>query len=76
MKQQKIFQRLEEELGKLNEEKSKLEAQLADPAFYNNKEQFQKLDEAYRAMVIKVNEKSKAYDTAFELVLELEEKIG
>ena len=75
-KQQKIFQKLEEELGKLNEEKAKLEAQLADPAFYNNKEQFQKLDEAYRSMVIKVNEKSKAYDTAFELVLDLEGKLG
>lgn len=73
---QKNFQKLEEELNKLNEEKAKLEAQLADPAFYSDKEKFMRLDDQYRSLTLKLEEKTKAYDKAFEQVLELEEKLG
>ncbi|WP_276134470.1 ABC-F family ATP-binding cassette domain-containing protein [Polluticoccus soli] len=75
-KQQKTFQRLEEELAKMNEEKAKLEAQLGDPTFYADKEKFRELDEKYRQHTAKLDAKSKEYDKAFELMLELEEKIG
>jgi len=75
-KQQKVFQKLEAEVNKLQEEKTKLEAQLADPEFYNNKEKFLKLDEEYRRLTAKFDEASKAYDTAFEKMLEMEEKLG
>ncbi|MCD6063988.1 MAG: family ATP-binding cassette protein [Flavipsychrobacter sp.] len=75
-KQQKIFQKLEEELARMNEEKAKLEAQLGDPAFYADKEKFRELDEKYRQHSAKLEAKSKEYDKVFELVLELEEKIG
>lgn len=75
-KQQKLFQKLEAEVNKLQEEKTKLEAQLADPEFYNNKEKFLKLDEEYRRLTAKFAEASKAYDTAFEKMLEMEEKLG
>ena len=75
-KQQKVFQKLEAEVNKLQEEKAKLEAQLADPEFYNNKEKFLKLDEEYRRLTAKFDEASKAYDTAFEKMLEMEEKLG
>ncbi|MGN6567921.1 MAG: ABC-F family ATP-binding cassette domain-containing protein [Flavipsychrobacter sp.] len=75
-KQQKLFQKLEAELGKLQEEKTKLEAQLADPEFYNNKDKFVKLDEEYRKLSAKFDDTSKAYDSAFEKMLEMEEKLG
>jgi ATP-binding cassette subfamily F protein 3 len=73
---QKNFQKIEEELNKLNDEKVVLETQLADPAFYSDKEKFTKLDEQYRSLTVKLEEKTKAYDKAFEQVLELEEKLG
>jgi len=75
-KQQKLFQKLEAEVTKLQAEKTKLEAQLADPEFYNNKEKFLKLDEEYRKLNAKFDETSKAYDVAFEKMLEMEEKLG
>lgn len=75
-KQQKAFQKLEEDIAKLNEEKAKLEAQLGDPAFYSDKEKFRQLDEQYRRHTAKLEATTKDYDKAFELMLELEEKIG
>ena len=75
-KQQKLFQKLEAEVTKLQAEKTKLEAQLANPEFYNNKEKFLKLDEEYRKLNAKFEETSKAYDAAFEKMLEMEEKLG
>jgi len=75
-KQQKLFQKLEAEVNRLQEEKTKLENQLADPEFYNNKEKFLKLDEEYRRLTAKFDEASKAYDAAFEKMLEMEEKLA
>jgi ATP-binding cassette subfamily F protein 3 len=75
-KQQKIFQKLEEQVNLMQEEKTKLEAQLGDPAFYADKEKFVKLDEQYRQHNAKLEAATREYDKAFELMLELEEKIG
>ena len=75
-KQQKIFQKLEEEINKLKQDTATLEAKLADPAFYNNKQEFLKVDEQYRQHSTKLAQMNKDYDKAFELVMELEEKIG
>src|SRR5690606_3233706 len=75
-KQQRKFQKLEEDLSKLKEEKAKLEAQLADPEFYADKDKFLKVDEAYRDMSAKYEALSADYDKAFELLMEMEEKIS
>jgi ATP-binding cassette subfamily F protein 3 len=75
-KQQKAFQKLEEQINKMKEEKAKLEEQLADPAFYSDKDKFQKLDEMYKQHSAKLDVLNKEYDKAFELIMELEEKIG
>jgi len=75
-KQQKLFQKLEEDINRLQGEKAKLEAQLADPAFYTNKDQFVKIDEQYRQHTMKLEELTKNYDKAFEQILEMEEKLG
>jgi ATP-binding cassette subfamily F protein 3 len=75
-KQQKVFQKLEEQLNKMNEEKAKLEEQLADPSFYSDKEKFQKVDDAYRQHAQKLVQVNADYDKAFELVMELEEKLS
>jgi ATP-binding cassette subfamily F protein 3 len=75
-KYQKNFQRLEEQLGKMKQEKEALEAQLGDPAFYADRDKFQKLDEQYRQHSAKLDAVSKEYDEIFEKIMELEEKIG
>ena len=75
-KQQKAFQKLEEEINKLKAATAELEAKLGDPAFYNNKQEFQKVDEQYKLHTAKLTQMNKDYDKAFELMMELEEKIG
>jgi ATP-binding cassette subfamily F protein 3 len=74
--QQRNFQKLEEQLGKLTEEKNALEAKLGDPAIYSNKDEFQKLDGQYKQVSSKHAQLTKEYDTVFEKMMELEEKIG
>ena len=75
-KQQKAFQKLEEEINKLKKDTAVLEAKLGDPDFYNNRAEFQKVDEQYRQHNTRLAQMNKDYDKAFELVMELEEKIG
>ncbi len=75
-KQQKLFQKLEEQINKMQEEKTTLDAQLADPAFYSDKDKFQKLDETYRQHSAKLEALNKDYDKAFEQMMELEAKLG
>jgi len=75
-KQEKLCQRLEEELNKLRKEKSGIEAQLADPNIYANKTEFLKLDDSYKKLMLKIDEQSKAYDKAFEKMMDLEGEIG
>ena len=75
-KQQRIFQKLEEDINKLKKEVETLETKLADPVFYNNKEEFKKVDEQYKQQTSKLALMNKDYDKAFELMMELEEKIG
>lgn len=75
-KQQKQFQRLEEQLNTLKEEKEQLEARLADPAMYADRGQFVKLDTQYKQHTQKLEQVNTEYDTVFEKLMELEEKIG
>jgi ATP-binding cassette subfamily F protein 3 len=75
-KQQKILQKLEEDINKLKKDTAALEAKLADPAFYNNRQEFLKVDEEYRKHTAKLALMNKEYDKSFEQVMELEEKLG
>ncbi len=75
-KQQKAFQKLEEEINKLKTQTAALEAKLADPSFYSNKTEFLKVDEEYRSHTAKLEALNRDYDKAFEALMELEEKIG
>ena len=75
-KQQKLFQKLEEEINKLKQDASVLEAKLADPSFYNNRAEFQKVDEQYRQHNQRLAQLNKEYDKSFEQIMEMEEKLG
>ncbi len=75
-KQEKLCQRLEEELNKLKKDRVDIEARLADPNIYANKTEFLKLDETYKQLVKKIEEQIKTYDKAFERMMDLEAEIG
>ncbi len=75
-KKQRAFQKLEEQINKMKEEKHALELQLADPAYYSDKDAFVKLDETYRRLNVQLDSLSIDYDKLFEEVLELESKVS
>ena len=75
-KQQKSFQKLEEEINKLKQDAQALELKLADPAVYSNKDEFKKVDDLYKLSSNRLAQLNKDYDKAFELIMELEEKMG
>lgn len=75
-KEQRNFQKLEEELNKLKGRKSTMEAQLADPNIYADKVAFQKLDSDYRALAQQLETLNKDYDAIFEKLMVLEEKLA
>lgn len=72
----KVFQKLETEMEKLKSEKASLESKLGSPEVYADKEQFLRLDEAYRQILQKFEEKSREYEKVFEEVMKLEGQIG
>lgn len=71
-KQQKLFQKLEEELAKLNERKTQLEADLASPDIYSNKDAFFKTEHEYKTVTHKITELNDTYEQVFEKILVLE----
>ena len=75
-KQQKIFAKQEEDINKLKQDVVALEAKLGDPDFYKNQQEFLKVDEQYRQHSAKLMQLNKEYDKSFELIMELEEKLG
>lgn len=73
---QKAFQKLEEDLNKCKSEQAKVEASLADPSVYQDKEKFKQLDEQYKKLSQQADTLNKQYDKAFEEVMTLEEQLS
>lgn len=74
-KHQRDFQQLEEKIAVLNEQKKKLESSLADPAIYTQKDSFLKAEADYKSTTDELARFNKAYETAFEKIMELESKM-
>jgi len=74
-KQKNIFQQLEEKIAQLNKRKAELEAALASPDVYNNKTKFLETETAYKKITTDLVQANADYETAFEKVVELEEKM-
>ena len=73
---QKQVEKAEAEVSRLKAESGSLEAQLSDPATYADGKKFAELDARYRQSQTAHQQAEKAYEKAFEQLLELEEKIG
>lgn len=70
------FQQIEEKLAILNKGKAELEAMMALPENYANKEKFHQTETAYKKLSNELAALNKEYELVFEKVMELEEKLG
>lgn len=70
---QKQFSKLEEEINQLNANKSNLEAELAKPENYSDKNKFLQLEKDYQAIQQKIAAANITYEQLFEKIMELEE---
>lgn len=71
-KQQKIFQELEQHIGRLNEKKQQLEAALADPATYSDKNKFLQTEAEYKSALTNITKQNLEYERVFEKILKLQ----
>lgn len=71
-KAQKKFQLLENQLSELQLKHKELEAQLANPSIYANKEQFIHTEAAYQENKKKIQELTSSYEKAFEEMIRFE----
>ena len=72
-KQQKEFQKIEEQLNSAELHKSKLEIELTDPQIFVDNARFQKVEKNYKQAMASFEEIRKSYDAAFEKLLALED---
>lgn len=70
------FNQLEEKIAQLNKQKTELEAAMAAPETYADKNKFQQTEMAYSKVSSELGLLNKEYETVFEKVMELEEKMG
>jgi ATP-binding cassette subfamily F protein 3 len=71
-KQQRIFQQLEENIGKLNQQKATLEAQLTAPDTYADRDKFVQTETDYKKVNDELKRLNKQYEEVFEKIMELE----
>ncbi|MFN8248163.1 MAG: ABC-F family ATP-binding cassette domain-containing protein [Ferruginibacter sp.] len=64
---------LEEKLAVLNNQKTALESQLADPAIYSDKDKFIKAETDYNKAVADFNATNSEFEEAFEKLMEMED---
>lgn len=74
-KQKNRFQQLEEQIARINKTKIELEAQLALPEIYGDRTKFVAAETAYKNANLELDILTQEYETVFEKVMELEEKM-
>lgn len=71
----KAFQQLEERISKLNTEKISLEADLALPEIYSDKQKFLEAESRYQQNAQQLTRVNAEYESLFEKIMELEENV-
>ncbi len=71
-KQQRVFQQLEEKIGKMTAEQKTLEAHLTLPDTYTDKEKFLETETAYKKITSELSTLNKQYEELFEKIMKLE----
>ncbi len=70
------FKQVEENIASLNKQKLVLEAAMAAPENYADRDKFQKTESDYKKVNASLVDLNKEYEIVFEKVMELEEKLG
>ena len=71
-KQQKLFQQYEERIAQLKEEKKKLEAALASPDIYSDKNKYTQTETEYKKVESELSKLNGEYEQVFDKIVELE----
>jgi len=71
-KLQKQFSKLEGSLNELNQQKTNIEADLANPEYYADKNKFLELEERYKSVQKKIAAANQDYEQLFEKIMQLE----
>ncbi|MDB5205926.1 MAG: family ATP-binding cassette protein [Flavisolibacter sp.] len=74
-KQQKAFQKLEQDIAALNTQKEELEAKLAHPDAYGNTEEFKKTETVYKQLLSRLTAANNEYEVVFEKMITLDEEL-
>ncbi|MFT3934694.1 MAG: ATP-binding cassette domain-containing protein [Chitinophagaceae bacterium] len=75
-KQQKIFQQLEADISRLKEKKAQVQASLALPETYSDKNKFVQAEADYKKINTELEQLNKQYEIVFEKIMELEANAG
>ncbi|MGN6248106.1 MAG: ATP-binding cassette domain-containing protein [Ginsengibacter sp.] len=70
------FEQLEEQIAKLTEQKKKLEAELALPEIYSDKDKFIEAEKKYNQKLQELNNHNSQYEKLFEKLMLMEEQIS
>ncbi len=71
-KKQRLFKELEEKITTLTTQKSELEALLASPDVFSDKNKFLAAEQAYKSSVENLKQASAEYEKVFESIIDLE----
>lgn len=74
-KHQRKLAQVETDLNKAQEEQKQIELDLANPDTYTNASKFAELEGAYKSVKNRIAELNQNYETLFETVMELENKL-
>jgi ATP-binding cassette subfamily F protein 3 len=74
-KQQRLFQELEEKIAALSQQKTRLEASLADPSTYSDKNKFVQAEMDYKKASDELGKANRQYEQVFEKIMELEKAL-
>jgi ATP-binding cassette subfamily F protein 3 len=75
-KYQRQFQQLEEQIAKLNQQKVQVEASLASPDIYSDKQKFLQAETDYKKITTDLTTLNAQYEQTFEKIVDLESKLG
>jgi len=74
-RQQRLFQELETKIAALNQQKSRLEASLAEPATYSDKNKFVTAEADYKKISDELTKANRQYEQIFDKIMELEKML-
>ncbi|HVS95948.1 MAG TPA: ABC-F family ATP-binding cassette domain-containing protein [Puia sp.] len=74
-KQQRLFQELEQKIAALSRQKGDLEAALADPATYSDKNKFINAESEYKKTADELDKANRQYEQVFERIMQLEKTL-